>query len=199
MKSAPENSALEQREYFRIDDTAIVQYRIISEDEYQQLAVIGNDILDKLTLKAKFDYMSRQLQPLHRTITSSHPDIAQFLSILDQKLNMLTEQMVKDEISEVDHRPQVVNIGAGGMSFSAESPLMTGALLEIRLVLLPEMTGVSTYANVVSCVRKNAADSAEAEYQVAVHFENMSDEVRDIISRHVLTKEQSMLRKQKQD
>jgi len=199
MTSASENINAEQREFFRIDDTAIVQFRTVSETEYQQLASATNDVPDKLTLKAKFDCLSRQLQPLHRTISSRHPDVAKYLSMLDTKLNMLTEQLIKDELDEVANSPQVVNIGAGGMSFSSDMPVMAGSLLELRLVLLPEMTGILTYANVISCVRSSSNDATGNEYQVAVQFERMKDEVRDIISRHVLTREQARLRQQKQE
>ena len=199
MKSAPEKSIPDQREYFRIDDTAIIQYRQVSEDEQQQLTVVASNFTDRLTLKAKFDTMSRQLQPLHRTIDARHSDIGKYLAAMDRKLNMLAEQLVKDELDEMGNIPQIVNIGAGGMSFSAEVPIMTGTMLELRLVLLPETTGVSTYANVVSCVRKTATESEDDGYQIAVHFEHMSDEIRDIISRHVLAREQDRLRKLKQD
>jgi c-di-GMP-binding flagellar brake protein YcgR len=195
MSSSPEEKTLEQREYFRIDDVAIVQYRVVPDDEYRNLGGVVAGISDKLTLKAKFDCMSRQLQPLYRTIVSSHPDLARYLSAIDQKLNMLTEQLVQDELDEVGNKPQHVNIGAGGMSFSTELPVKTGAMLELRLVLLPETTGVFTYASVVSCARNQANESVNGDYKVAVYFENMSDEVRDIISRHVLTREQASIRK----
>ena len=86
-----------------------------------------------------------------------------------------------------------MNIGAGGLAFYTSTPLMSGTLIELRLVLLPENTGVSSYARVVCCTR--AAESEGNGYRIAVEYENMDEEMRDIICRHVLTVERESIRK----
>lgn len=181
----------EKRSFFRIDDLALLQLREVSSDEVSRLSAEDQLSIDKLTLKARFDSISRELRPLHNIITSKSTHMAEYLAALDNKLNLLSEFIMQVEKSEMDVESQQVNIGAGGVSFIHGSPIMIGAMLELRLVLLPEDAGVFSYARVVSCSRMEECDG----YRVALEFIGMDDEVRDLITRHVLLREQEELKK----
>ena len=186
----------ERRSFFRIDDIALLHYRPVATDEAGQL-MSGDDqiLLDKLSMKARFDSISRELQPLFRVIKASSPEIAQYLSSLDKKLNLLSEYYVEMAMGDMDMSPQKINLGAGGLSFISSSPIMAGSMLEMRIVLLPENYGVFTYAKVVNCVRGSDIQPEYTGYKISVEYERMSDEVRDTITRHVLNKEQLTLGK----
>lgn len=196
MKHMQAKKELERRSFFRIDDIAILHYRIISDEEYgSDLREQDQMVIDKLTLKARFDSITRELQPLFRVIEASSPDIAQYLSSIDKKLNLLSEYYAEIAIGELDTGPQQVNLGAGGVAFISASPIMIGSIMEIRIVLLPEHYGIFSYAKVVSCVRNTGDASDVNSYKISVEFENMSDDVRDIITRHVLGREQASISK----
>jgi hypothetical protein len=177
----------ERRGYFRIDDVTLLHHKAIDGDG-------GFDeklLLEKLTLKAKFDTLSRELQPLRHIIGSSNPNVAKYLSALEKKLDVLAEFLIDTEMSDMDIRPQEVNIGAGGVAFLSSSPASPGSLLELRIVLLPENTGIFSYARVVSC--SPVSESGSKDYKIAVMFEQMDDEVRDLICRHVLAVERETI------
>jgi c-di-GMP-binding flagellar brake protein YcgR len=196
MKHVQVKKEVEKRNYFRIDDIAILHYRVVSKDSHDEDKNHDDQLLiDKLTLKARFDCITREMQPLFRVVEAGSPEIAQYLSALDKKLNLLSEYYVEIAMSEMDMTPQKVNLGAGGLSFISASPIMSGSTLELRLVLLPEHTGIFSYARVVACTR-NTNDMAEpGHYRISVEFERMSADVQDIISRHVLAREQESIRK----
>jgi c-di-GMP-binding flagellar brake protein YcgR len=196
MKYVKAHQDMERRNFFRIDDIALLCYRPVAKEEVGQ-SMNGDDQLtiDKLSLKARFDSISRELQPLFRVIEAGSPEIAQYLSSLDRKLNLLSEYYVEVAMGDMDMRPQKINLGAGGLSFISSSPIMAGSLLELRMVLLPENYGVYTYARVVNCVRCSDITPENTGYKISVEYERMSDEVRDIITRHVLNKEQLALSK----
>ena len=196
MKQVRSKKNVERRNYFRIDDFAILQYRPVSDEELRQGRHEHDQVLiEKLTLKARFDSISREMLPLFRQIEAASPEIAQYLSSIDRKLNLLSEYYVEMAMGDMDSSPQRVNLGAGGVSFKSSSPLLSGSLLELRIVLLPEHYGVFSYARVVNCVRVSEDDGAKHSYKVSVEYENMSDDVRDIITRHVLNKEQRSISK----
>jgi hypothetical protein len=184
----------ERRGYFRIDDVALLHYRLIDGGE-EDSGQSGKLLLEKLTLKAKFDTVSRELQPLHHLISTSSPKIAHYLSALDKKLDILAEYLINTEMGAMGISPQAVNIGAGGVAFLSSSPIMSGALLEFWIVLLPENIGIFSYARVVSCTRTSEKDITG--YKIAVTFENMDEEVRDLICRHVLTVEREAISNKK--
>lgn len=194
MKQAHILSEDEKRNFFRIDDIAILQYKPVNEETVraQQLGTAAKHV-DRLTLKARFDSMSRECQPMLKMIAKSNGRIADYLEIIDQKINMLSECVLEDELSEMNVEPQHINIGAGGLSFSTAAPIMTGAMLELRMVLLPENTGIFSYVRVVMCSKLEEATEDCHQYRVALEFINMEDDVRDLITKHVLCKEQRML------
>ena len=196
MKHVQAKKEIERRSFFRIDDTAILYYRIISEEEYDS-GQHDDDLLlvDKLTLKARFDSISREMQPLFRVIQAGSPDIAQYLSSLDKKLNLLSEYYVEMAMGDMEMTPRKINLGAGGLAFMSQSPIMSGAVMELRIVLLPEHYGIFSYAKVVSCMRNTDEMTNTNSYKISVEFQNMSDDVRDIITRHVLGKEQASIGK----
>lgn len=187
---------IERRSFFRIDDVALLHYRHVAKEEVGQ-SMIGDDqiLVDKLSLKARFDSISRELQPLFRVIEAGSPEIAQYLSSLDKKLNLLSEYYVEMAMGDLDMSPRKINLGAGGLSFVSSSPMLAGSMLELRIVLLPENYGVFTYAKVVNCARCSGLKPENTSYKISVEFEHMSDEVRDILTRHVLNKEQKFLSK----
>ena len=194
MKQAHVLTESEKRNYFRIDDMAIIKHRQVTDEhvcsqQYRQEQARVN----KLTLKARFESMSREMQPLLRMIDKSNSKIASYLQALDNKLNLLSEYMIECEMEDMNIEPQHINLGAGGISFTSACPVMTGAMLELRMVMLPENTGIFTYARVVSCSKLDAPNEAQHQYRIGLEFINMEDDVRDLITRHVLHKEQCRL------
>ena len=183
----------DRRNFFRIDDVSILYYRQISNDTATDPAC--NDARDllsinKLTLKARFDSLTRESSPLTHSIEKLRPQLAEYLSIMDKKLNMLSEVLMNSAMDELDQEPQRVNISAGGLSFTSQDPIKLDTTLELRFVLLPSNVGIYNHAKVVFCEREGSSIS---RYKVAVEFLDMDDQSRDQISRHVLQHEQAAL------
>jgi len=185
----------DKRKYFRVDDIALLSYRVVSWSEVRSAQKQDSNLpINKLTIKANLDRLSRELQPLHNIIKSSSPKIALYLATLDNKINLLSQYLIEDDEAENDIKPQQVNIGAGGLSFVADKHVVTGAMLEIQMKLLPGNLAIFSYARVVSCTRLEASVEQQ-DYKIAVEFEFMDDDVRDLITRHVLAKEQALINK----
>jgi PilZ domain len=181
----------ERRGYFRIDDVALLHFKMIDGDGKNDVVQSDSLMLNKLTLKAKFDTISRRLHPFREIISASSPDIAQYLSALEKQLDILAEYLIDTEMSDMEISPQEVNIGAGGVAFLSSNPVPSRSLLELRIVLLPENTGIFCYARVVSCAL--VSEDGLNGYKIAVKFEHMEDEVRDSICSHVLAVERESI------
>ncbi|MCG6939225.1 MAG: PilZ domain-containing protein, partial [Gammaproteobacteria bacterium] len=150
--------------------------------------------INKYTFKANLDRLSRELQPLHNVIKSSSPNIAQYLATLDKKINLLGEYLIQDHTAENSMKLYQINIGAGGCSFLSDKFFVAGAMLELQMKLLPENMTIFSYARVKSCVHQNE-NTEQPVYKTAVEFEFMGDDVRDLIARHVLGKERTLINK----
>ncbi len=183
----------DRRNYFRIDDVTILYYRQIHEGESEELDQSRRLTVDRLMLKAKFESLTRELSPLSKSIAKGSPKLAQYLAAIDAKLNMLSEVVMDCAVDELHEKPQQVNISAGGLSFIAESPMVPGSLLELQIVLLLSNVGIYSKARVVFCKKESDDSEGNRDYRVAVEFVHMDEEFRDLISRHVLKREQEKL------
>ena len=193
MASADTDNTSDRRNFFRIDDVSILYYRVLSDDDAKDQGCADAKELfsiNKLTLKARFDSLTRETSPLSRSIENYRPQLAQYLAIMDKKLNMLSEVLMNSAIEELNEEPQRVNISAGGLSFITPEPIKPDSTLELRVVLLPSNVGIYSQAKVVFCEKETVPANS---YKVAVEFLDMDEQSRDQISRHVLGREQAAL------
>lgn len=193
MKKIKKSVNKEQRKYFRIDDIALLSFRVISWEEVRSAKKLDNSLpVNKHTFKASLDRLSRELVPLYNIIKSSSPDIAKYLATLDKKINLLGEHLILEDNAETNMRLYHINLGAGGFSFTLDKFIMAGSMLEMQLKLLPENQTIYSYARVISCTRQDESTEQQT-YKSAVEFEFMDDDVRDMITRHVLGKERALI------
>lgn len=190
MAPTDKDKPADRRNYFRIEDVSILYHRVLSSKENIDEENLGQLSIDKLTLKARFESLSREMSPLSTALQDSSPKLAQYLSAIDKKLNMLSEVIMDGAVDELDEKPQKVNISAGGLSFNSDEEVAPGSILELRIVLLPTNIGVYSHARVVLCSK---SPDDENSYKVAVEFIHMNEEFRDLISRHVLSREQAAI------
>lgn len=195
MIDAQVNSKTERREYFRIDDEAILDFRLLSEEECQLLEKQKSPMdMDKFSIKAKLENITREVQPILRSIEESNPKLAIYLTLIDRKIDLLSNAIIEDEVNELGYKSQKVNLSTGGLSFNSVESLEPGSMIKIKLILLPEKLAVSSYAEVVKCSHH---DITKDEYTLAVQFEYMNDEMRDLISRHVLDRDRALINSRK--
>ena len=183
----------ERREFFRIDDTAVIQFREVSEKEAMAAGKqIEQAAFSRLTMMAHFDSMSREINTLTKVIGKSSSNIANCIEVLDKKINMSDDYLVAREMSRIDVEPQHINLGAGGACFAVPGGLPKGTMLEVCMILLPEYVGIFSYARVVKSGQVDDTGDGEPGYKVAIEFVNMEDNVRDLITRHVMFREQQL-------
>ena len=197
MTLAYNGNETERRGYFRIDDVLLLHYKVVESEVCEKNFQSDKLLLEKLTLKARFDTISRELQPLQRIISANDSNVGQYFSALVKKLDILAEYLIDTEMADIGISPQNVNIGAGGLAFVSSNPILSGTLLELRIVLLPENTGIFSYARVITC--KGLSEGEITGFKIAVLFENMDDDVRDLIYRHVLAVEREAISNRKND
>lgn len=177
----------EKRNFFRIDDICLIKYRLVDPSREDGEDSSYRQRVEKLTLRARLESMSREMHPVHKMIAAKNSKIASYLTMLDKKIDMLSEYLINTELDDEHGEPQPVNIGAGGISFMSASPIMVGGLVELEMVLFPGKHVIFSRANVVSCIKQEVDDANR--YRVAVEFVGMLDDVRDLITRHVIKKE----------
>lgn len=187
----------ERREYFRIDDQVLLNLRPITEAE---VAAVRERIMermpDRFTVAANFAVNSRATARLLHGLASSSPDAARYMRLMDQKLNQLARLFVLEEVERGDYPRLNVNLSAGGLVFPTRCEFAAGDLLEMRMVLYPDLVGVLTVARVIYCERL-ANQPGEFPWQVAVEYAHIRESDRDLLCSHIMARETELLRQQR--
>jgi len=190
----------ERRSYFRINDRVKLNYRLVSEEELPALIErLKTGAGSNFTVMSSFTSMSQQMVVQLRRIEGATPDVAACIKILDRKLNILGRAFLLQEEDVSNQTSKAVNISAGGMAFNASESCKKGAVLELKLLLLPDMTGMMIYADVIECTKNEEMDDVDESYFVRVCFSGIREPDRDILIRHVLKRQGEWLRKRRKD
>jgi hypothetical protein len=184
----------ERREYFRIADEIALDYRLIKQGEVDELIErMQSRLVDRFTAASSFAATSRQMAHVIHKVQSDSPELARCLQALDQKLNMIAQLFVSEEMDLEEQPTRQVNLSAGGVAFRAQHELPVGSLLELRMVLFPSMVGVLTISRVIHCERSDD-DKSQFPWQVAVEYEHLRETDRELLVRHIMSKETERLR-----
>lgn len=191
------NRTEERREYFRIDDDVLLSVQLIDQDDVTRIAdCIADRIPDRFTVAANFAVNSRAMGRLLQSFTSSSPDAARYMRLMDQKVNQLARLFVLEEVERGEYPKLNVNLSAGGIVFPSNIEYAKGQLVELRLVLYPEMTGILTVSRVVYCERL-ATTPGDFPWQVAVEYVHIRESDRDLLCSHIMSRETELLRRQR--
>lgn len=189
----------ERREYFRIEDEVALDYRLIDGAEVDQLLErIKSRLVDRFTAASSFAATSRQMTHVMYKIQTQTPELARCLQAIDQKLNMIAQMFVSEEI-ELNQKPtREVSLSAGGIAFRAQHEIDTGSLLELRMVLFPALVGILTVSRVVHCQRVDD-DNTQFPWQIAVEYEHLRESDRELLVRHIMAKETEQLKSRRSE
>jgi c-di-GMP-binding flagellar brake protein YcgR len=183
-----EKTEKERRRFFRIDDEVALSYRLASEEEAiadEKLQVTTDATLSLATELEKMNELSR----IHfRHVEKESPEVARYFTFIESKITLLAQHLMKSTDELFKKTTQPVNISGSGILFTVDEALRAGDFIEIKFILRPSLASIKAFSRVVSC-------HSEGElYRVAVEFNRLSDEDRDILIRHVVKKQMNDIR-----
>lgn len=187
----------ERREYFRIPDEVLLKVRRLDADAVPAVVErITDRVPDRFTVAANFTLNSRAMARTLHGIAQETPDAARYMKHLDQKLNHLARLFVLEEVEQGDYPRLDVCLSAGGLVFPSAASYATDDLLEMRMVVYPQMIGVLTVARVVHCNPRDTAPDSRG-WSVAVEYVHIRESDRDLLVSHIIGRETELLRKQR--
>lgn len=189
----------ERREYFRIADEIALDYRLLKDEEVDGLLErMRSRLVDRFTAASSFAATTRQMAHLIHKVQTESPELARCLQAIDQKLNMIAQLFVSEQMALDEQPTREVSLSAGGVAFRAQHELGTGSLLELRMVLFPSMIGILTISRVIHCERMDDGNG-QFPWQVAVEYEHLRETDRELLVRHIMSKETEQLRAQRSE
>ncbi len=170
------------RQYFRVDDAFPVDIR--------RLENIPPVKRSRVFLGYPAEREDAEVEAPDETIS---PRLWKLLTDINTKLSLILEKLQFDDEGFVKAEVRHVNVSASGIKFRLNEKVEVGDTVEIKM-LLPTCppTGIITYGNVV-----RAKDIGNGQYEVALHFTDIEDEVRDEIIQYTLKRQREIIRRQR--
>jgi hypothetical protein len=185
----------ERRHYFRIDDKAYLRVKLLSEEAYQQMMKRGGPEHDGSGLAAQLHTLTVQLGNVLLTIRKNNPEVAQYLQLLDKKLEIVARQVEggRGETITPDTR---VNLCNGGIAYWNETLVARDTKLEIHLVLFPSYLRIAALGRVAHCEEDPQAP-APRRFRIGVEFTRIGEAEEDGLARHLIELQSAQLRRQR--
>ncbi len=187
-QASQDQQPAERRRFCRIDDNIILRYRVIGMQETPaDIENLDVCLPNRLTLSSTFASTTQQMQPLLAKIQEQSLEIAEYLRLIDRKLDLVARAFLLQEINVEEEPICRVNLSAGGIAFYEENPLAAGTTLELELILLPSYVGILVYGEVA--YRKHEPGVvAGLPFRIGVEFCKLRERDRDLIANHVLSR-----------
>jgi c-di-GMP-binding flagellar brake protein YcgR len=175
----------ERREYFRIRDRLLIEYRPVTAEE--------SLILEK---NLRLDFGVQSPHPFRLSELPANPpfirDLYAYLESLERKLDRVIEML-----SKAGATPRTeyldVDISGAGIKFYSNARLEEGTYLELCIVLpsLPDLR-ILTLGKIIR-MEQASKDRKEA-WEIGVSFLAMREKERDLLINYIFSKERERRR-----
>jgi len=196
-----ENNAMDidkdRREYFRIDDSLHLSYRVVDSEAVPELSRrLHAGEANAFSVMANLCAIGQQLNASMRRIETTQPDIAAYLKSLDKKIDLLGRVFLASE-SDLSAMPaQPVNLSGGGLAMHSSETLESGVSVEIKILLDDTFTGIVAYGEVINCVDNE--EGGDYPYLLRIKFTHIRPCDQDALVRHILARQSEMIRQERE-
>ncbi len=195
---APDDPA-ERRRYFRVHDHIILEYQPLAESEREEIIkALRDDNPSRHLIASSFSSTSQQMQYVLRKIQEREPEIALYLQTLNEKMDLLARQLAMETTELTQRTPRRVDISAAGVCFEAAEPVEPGQLMDLKMMLFPSLDYIRAVGRVVRCAETRETPQAPG-FSIAVDFDYLRDDDRELLVQHVVKKQSSELREERTD
>lgn len=185
--SSAHSGSDERREWIRIDDILLLEYRLASDPADVPppgLPPVTQEMVSAAVGKPTADLLSRSGDMLVGS------PILPWIMKVDWLLEVLLKAMAMQHPEAMAiARVTTVNISGGGISFVSSRQFAVGDRLALKIIL-PPFTPIQTVAAVIR-VTPNAGGTG---FMIATEFENLAPDDQEHIIRHIIQVQAERLR-----
>jgi hypothetical protein len=177
----------DRREWIRIEDTLLLEYRLMgesAEDSFRHQPSVTPDMIAAAVGKPTADLLAHSGEALRETA------LLPWVMKVDWLLGVMLKTLAKAHPGCMEiARMTNVNISGGGIGFTSPRRFDDGAQLEMKIIL-PPFVPIHTVASVIRC----AADPQGQGFVLATEFVGLGADDQDRIIHHILQTQAERLR-----
>ncbi len=171
----------EKRQFFRIEQDVIFNFCSVSNDDVNHNRPEQHfEHSETLCLFTEFQHIDSNNSQLLESIKHKDPLVAEYLSAVNQKIDLVCQQVLASQSSVHDIDSGRVDISQGGLAFQCDHSIGVESWLALKLIFLPSYTGVISYGQVT----RNALQE-DGSYLIGVRFHNLTDDQSKLIAKQI--------------
>lgn len=181
-KKAPTSSNSDKRDFFRISQDVLFDYKIVEAFSAENDEPDGQFEDGKsMSLLDELRRLDRDGLQALKILSEKNRLLGDYLRNLSQKIDLIARHTLfgSDDTSS-DQPTMRVNLSEDGLAFASDRAIYVGNFLVLRLIFLPHYLPVVTFAQVVRCEQKGET------YQIAARFHRLAKKDRQVLARQIL-------------
>lgn len=188
----------DRRAYFRINDRLLISINPLQPEAAWELGkLIVSSAPHATHPNQQLSSLETAFHHLTDQIAHADRDVARALRMLDEKINLLANN-VQHLLQPVDDtQAQAVNLSAGGVSLLSSEAIAAKTPVEVNMTLLPTAMPIRAVAKVISCEQLLSAQDGKG-FSLRLAFTHMNETDRNMLVKHTLSRQAENLRLQKQ-
>ncbi|MFT6388511.1 MAG: hypothetical protein ACJAUP_001894 [Cellvibrionaceae bacterium] len=186
----------EKRQFFRIQQDVIFNFKPVSTDAVSRGSAEKHfDHSSTLGLFSQFQQLDNDLHSTLEIIRKDNLGVADYLDMLNQKMNLLSQQMISNDavsVNDSDSESGRLDLSQGGIAFDSPLPLGIESWIAVKLVFLPAYTGLLGYAQITrNHVQKDGS------YLIGARFHQLNEEQQRLMAKQVMQAQLMVKRQEK--
>lgn len=187
------NTTDNRRRFFRIDDEVNLQYKIVDAQIALNNNKENNEPLSNCSIGTALDMLNQEAKLIMLRVKKIQPEVAEYLKILDTKIDLVSQESIRQNNNLAEENIRNANISATGLAFENNVEIEKGELLEIKLLLTSFSTVIVVYGQVIYCKSVDTEDNA-MPYLIGIDYVNINEQDREILIKHVVKKQMQQIR-----
>lgn len=177
---------------FHIDDNVYLDYQSTCQQPPADLPAWRHDTENFCDTLIRLREISLQSSHILASIRKKNPEVGQYLSLLDKKIELLSQLTGTIGMGDDIAPSHAVTLGADDMRFTSSEAIAVDSQLMIKMVLFPSRMCLQLQGRVISC------ESQPDGHYINLEFEQIGETEHEALIRHLLEKQSASLREQRE-
>jgi len=172
----------DRRDYYRIQDSVYVDFKVVSLSEATDEPAINHfEVSPRYLLLTEMYELELESRDLLRDIAERDRTLATILGNINKRITIMLAAIASEEIEEEVAPNPWVDVSEGGISFVSDRLLTKNTLLALKLLFDPSLMAISSYG-----VVRNSRMMDDGNYSTGIQFINLDNTSQQLLSRHVV-------------
>lgn len=189
---------VENRRFFRVTDEISLMFKSVDATYIKENFTDIPEHLEDGSLGAELELLNQECLLVLGRIERISPDLAEYLKIVEHKINLVAQSIIKESNALAKAPLRHVSLSASGLECESSAQYDKGELLEIELLLPSSLASIICYAHIVYC-RENTLEHKKHPFLIGMEFTHIREKDRELIIKHVVKRQMQQIRENKEE